>query len=114
MLAEFCIGWVTGGLIRILVTGAVVGISVPLFTLVQLNTTGGGDPTFYSSLVVALVSAIFAMLAWIIPGRAAAIAGRGVSLVLTGSTIMSSAASAARGGMAVRGAVQGVSRMLSQ
>jgi P-type conjugative transfer protein TrbL len=114
MLAEFCIGWVTGGLVRILVTGAIVGISVPLFATIQLNTTGGGDPTFFSAVMVALTSFIFAVLAWVIPGRAAAIAGRGTSLVLTGSTILAGAASAARGGMMVRGAVQGVSKMLGQ
>ena len=41
---EFSIGWLTGGLVRILVTAGIVGIAVPLFDLVTLHTTGGGDP----------------------------------------------------------------------
>ena len=40
---EFSIGWLTGGLVRILVTAAIVGTAIPLFDLVQFRTTGGGD-----------------------------------------------------------------------
>src|SRR2546430_11196557 len=50
-LTEFSIGWLTGGLVWILVTAAIVGISVPLLQIVTLNTTGGGDPTLYSALI---------------------------------------------------------------
>src|SRR5438552_6507109 len=85
---EFAIGWMTGGLVRILVTAAVVGTAVPLFDLVSFRTTGGGDPTFYSAIVTGLTSAVFGILSWVIPGRAAAIAGRGVSLALHGGTVM--------------------------
>ena len=110
--AEFAIGWVTGGLVRVLVTGAIVGIAIPLFDLVTFRTTGEGDPTFYSVMIVGLTSGIFAILAWVIPGRAAAIAGRGVSLALHGGTLMAGAASGARGVLVVTAAIRGASSLL--
>jgi len=110
--AEFSIGWATGGLIRVLVTGAIVGIAIPLFDLVTFRTTPGGDPTFYSALIVAIVSGIFLILSWVIPGRAAAIAGRGVSLALHGGTIMAGAASGARGVLLFTHAIRGASSLL--
>ncbi len=110
--AEFAIGWVTGGLVRVLVTGAIVGVAIPLFDLVTFRTTSGGDPTFYSALIVAITAGIFAILAWVIPGRAALIAGRGVSLALHGGTIMAGAASGARGVLFVTQAIRGVSSLL--
>jgi type IV secretory pathway TrbL component len=85
---EFSIGWVTGGLVRILVTAGIIGIALPLFDLVRFTTTSGGDPTFYSAVVCALTAVIFAILSWVIPGRAAAIAGRGVSLALHAGTLV--------------------------
>ena len=41
--SEFSIGWITGGLLRVLVTGAIVGIAVPLFDLLAITTTSGGS-----------------------------------------------------------------------
>src|SRR3989442_3402357 len=110
--SEFSIGWLTGGLVRVLVTGAIVGIAVPLFSLVKVATTSGNDPTFYSALVVAITSGIFAILSWVIPGRAAAIAGRGVSLALHGGTIVSGAAGGLRGVLAVTTALRGISSLI--
>ena len=110
--SEFSIGWLTGGLVRILVTAAIVGIATPLFALVQFSSTGGGDPTFYSAVVCGLTSAIFAVFAWVIPGRAATIAGRGVSLALHGGTIVAGAASGVRGALLARAAIRGVSQLL--
>jgi type IV secretion system protein TrbL len=110
--AEFSLGWLTGGLVRVLVTGAIVGIAVPLFSLVKVATTSGSDPTFYSALVVAITSGIFAILSWVIPGRAAAIAGRGVSLALHGGTIVAGAAGGLRGVLAVTSAVRGISSLM--
>ncbi len=107
--SEFALGWLTGGLVRILVTAAVLGIAIPLFDLVTFRTTTGGDPTFYSVVVVALTSGIFAVLSWVIPARAAAIAGRGVSLALHGGTLISGAAA---GAGATVPAVRGVSSLL--
>ncbi len=109
---EFSIGWLTGGLVRILVTAAVVGTAVPLFDLVSFRTTGGGDPTFYSAIVTGLTSGVFAILSWVIPGRAAAIAGRGVSLALHGGTIIAGAAGGARGVLMVTAAIRGLSSLL--
>jgi type IV secretion system protein TrbL len=109
---EFSIGWVTGGLVRILVTAAMVGIAVPLFDLVRFTTTGGGDPTFYSALVCALTSVVFAILSWVIPGRAAAIAGRGVSLALHAGTLVAGAAGGLRGVLVVTSVIRGVSSLI--
>ena len=109
---EFSIGWLTGGLVRILVTAGIVGIAVPLFDLVTLHTTGGGDPTLYSAIVVALTSGVFAILSWVIPGRAAAIAGRGVSLALHGGTLLAGAASGARGVLVVNAAARAATSLL--
>jgi type IV secretion system protein TrbL len=109
---EFSLGGLTGGLVRILVTGAFVGIAVPLFEMVRVNTTGGGDPTLYSSIVVAATSGVFALLSWVIPGRAAAIAGRGVSLAVHGGTLMAGAAGGLRGVIAVTMAIRGISSMI--
>jgi type IV secretion system protein TrbL len=109
---EFSVGWITGGLVRVLTTGSIVGIAVPLFDVVQATTTSGGDPTFYSSLVMAFTSAVFAIPSWVIPGRAAAIAGRGVSLAVHGGAIVAGAAGGLRGVLAVTAAIRGVSSLL--
>ena len=93
---EFAIGWITGGLVRVLVTVAMVGIALPLFAQVQPNLTGGGDPTYFGALIAGLTSLIFAMLAWVIPARAAAIAGRGVSLAIHGGTIVTGSIASAQ------------------
>jgi type IV secretory pathway TrbL component len=112
--SEFSIGWLTGGLVRVLVTGAIVGIAVPLFDMLQLTTTPGGDPSFYSAIIMGLTSLVFAILAWLIPGRAAAIAGRGVSLALHGGALIAGAAGGMRGVIAMYGAIRGVSSMLAR
>jgi len=113
---EFSLGWITGGLVRVFVTAALIGIATPLFTQVRFATSSGGDPTFYSAVLCGLTSGIFAMLSWVIPGRAATIAGRGVSLALQASTVLAGAASGARVAMlaagGVRGATQGVSTLV--
>jgi hypothetical protein len=110
----FSIGWLTGGLVRILVTGAIVGIATPLFQIVTANTTVGGDPTIYSAFVMALTSGVFGIVSWVIPGRAAAIAGRGVSLALHGGALLAGAAGPVRGVILVSRAIQGVSSLLQR
>jgi len=109
---EFAIGWITGGLVRILVTGAMVGIAVPLFDLVMVNTTAGGDPTFYSAMITGITSLVFAILSWVVPGRAAAIAGRGVSLAVHGGALLAGAAGPLRGVIMVQQVIRGISQML--
>jgi type IV secretory pathway TrbL component len=109
---EFSIGWITGGLVRVLVTTAMIGVANPLFEGLVVKTTPGGDPTFYGSLVLALGSLLFAILSWVIPGRAASIAGRGVSLALHAGTVLATASGVGRGVLLVTSAVRGVSQML--
>jgi type IV secretion system protein TrbL len=113
-LSELSIGWVTGGLVRVLVTGAILGIATPLFALLKPAMTAQGDPTFYSALVTAITSLIFAILAWVIPGRAAAIAGRGVSLALHAGTLVAGAAGGGRAILVARQAIRGASQMLTR
>ncbi len=109
---EFSLGWITGGLVRVFVTVAIVAIGIPLFDQVTFRTTPGGDPTLYSAVIVALTSGMFAIVSWVVPSRAAAIAGRGVSLALHAGTVVASAASGARFVMMATGAVRGISTML--
>jgi P-type conjugative transfer protein TrbL len=109
---EFSIGWITGGVVWVLVTGALVGIATPLFRDIAPTMTAGGDPTAPSSLIVAIASVIFALLAWVVPGRVASIAGRGVSLALHGGALLAAAAGPLRGVVLVSAAIRGVSSLL--
>ena len=93
-LAEFCISWLTGCLLRVLLTASIVGIGFPLFSTGTLALTPGGDPTNYSAGIVALVSVLYVALAWWVPNKAASMCGR-VALGLTGSTVVSGALSRA-------------------
>ncbi len=114
-LAEASVGWIPGGLVRALLTAAMVGVGKPLFEGLKFTFSSGGHPTFYSGLVCGLTSLIFAVLAWTVPARGGNLAGRGVALVL-GSDVIAGAASGARwamlGGGLVRGAVQGTSSLV--
>jgi P-type conjugative transfer protein TrbL len=110
--AEFSLGWITGGLVRVLITAALVGLAVPMITNLKLNPSSGGDPTLYSAVLLSLASGVLAIISWVVPARAAAIAGRGVSLALHGGTLVAGAASAGRFALAVQGATRGVSSML--
>ena len=112
-LTEFCIGWITGGLLRILVTAVMVGVGFPLFAGELLTLTTAGNPDVFSSLVVAILAALYAGLAWSVPNKAATMCGR-VALGLSGSTVVSAAMTAARFGMAAGTAVRGVSQMMQR
>jgi hypothetical protein len=109
---EFSIGWITGGLVRIFVTTAMLGIASPIFQNVTVKTTQGGDPTWYGGIAIALASGLFAILSWVIPGRAAHIAGRGVSLALHAGTVLAAAAGPGRGVLMVTTAIRGVSQLM--
>jgi hypothetical protein len=109
---EFSIGWVTGGLVRMLVTTAILGIAQPIFQDLFVKTTPGGDPSFYGGAVLAIASLIYGILSWVVPGRAANIAGRGVSLARQAGTVLSTAAGAGRGVLMVTSAIRGVSQMM--
>jgi hypothetical protein len=69
------------------------------------------DPTLYTALLAGLSAGVFLVLSWVIPARAAAIAGRGVSLALHGGTIVSAAASGGRGVAAVARKLRGEPRL---
>jgi type IV secretion system protein TrbL len=111
-LAEVAVGWIGGNLVRLLVTGAFMGIAIPLFQGVATTdlSASNGDPSMYQHFLLAAVAVVFAILAWVIPGRAAWMVGRGLGL--TGNSIVGAAAGTARfyllGGSLIRGA----SRML--
>ncbi len=93
---DFVVAWLTGAMVRVLLTAAMVSLGLPLFQGLKFTLSSGGDPTFYSGLLVGGTAVMFAILSWVLPSRAAAIAGRGVSLGLTGSDVVAGAATGAR------------------
>jgi type IV secretion system protein TrbL len=114
-LGELSISWLVAGLVRILVTAVIMSIAEPLFELLALPLPSlfGPDPTAFQAMSMALASLIFAVLAWVVPNRAAGIGGRGMALALTGESFV------AGGVLGYRyltqltgGAVRGVSRLL--
>jgi P-type conjugative transfer protein TrbL len=112
-LTEFCIGWITGSLLRILVTTVIVGLGFPLFSTAVIALTAGNDPTLYSGIIVALMSVLYAGMAWWVPNKAASMCGR-VALGLSASTVVASATGVGRFALAGAQAVRGVSHMLQQ
>jgi type IV secretory pathway TrbL component len=112
-LAEVAVGWVGGNLVRLLVTGAYMGIAVPLYQTVSTGNlnAANGDPSVYGHFLLVAVSVVFAILAWVIPGRAAWMVGRGLGL--TGAPIVGAAVGTARFSLLAGGSVvRGASRML--
>lgn len=122
-LSEFAISWIVAGLIRVLLTAAIMSIAIPLFDALKFTQTPGGDPTLYSATIYALAAGVFAILAWQLPKRAAQVGGRGMALAMGGEllargaqTAFLGARAALTGGVAAAQigahAVQGASRML--
>ena len=111
-IAEFSLGWLTGGLIRALVSSALIGIATPLFALLQQPVGGGGFFTFTQTFVLMGGSLIYLVLCWVIPAQAARLAGH-ASLGLTGSTLFQAASSTARFGVALTGVGRSASRVIS-
>jgi type IV secretory pathway TrbL component len=111
-LAEFGLGWLTGGLIRALVSTTMIGIATPLFPLLNQPVPGTGFFTFSQTFTLIGGSLIYLVLAWVIPARAATLAGQ-ASLGLTGSTIISAAMTTARLGQMVSGFYTSASRVIS-
>ena len=110
--AEASVGWLGGTLIRLLVTGAFMGIAVPLYQSVSTSNTNAatGDPSVYGQFLLVAVSIVFAILAWVIPGRAASLAGRG--LALSGAQITGAAMGTARFYLLGSNVIRGVSSMI--
>ena len=114
-LGEFAIGWLTGGFVRALVSTAMLGICLPLFAI--LNKPPTGFITVYNSVMLVGGAFIFAVLAWVIPARAAGIASSGMALGVHGGAVTGAAMSFARFGMMAKGAgavaTQAHSRMMA-
>jgi len=111
-IAEFSLGWLTGSLIRALVSSAMVGIATPLFDLLNQPVPGTGFFTFPQTFVLVGASFIYLVLCWTIPSLASRLAGQ-ASLGLTGSTLTSAAMGAARFGMMLTGMASTASRVIS-
>jgi type IV secretion system protein TrbL len=104
-LAEAAIGWIVGGAVRVFILAALLGISQPLLANIT-PAMGAGDPDFKSAILCGIVSLLFAVLAWVVPRRAAALVGQG--LALTGAEVVGGAMSGVRAGQIVIGGVQRV------
>jgi type IV secretion system protein TrbL len=94
ILGELSLSWITAGLVRTMLTALIMSIGMPLFELANLQVTprtGGADPTFYGATVLAVVAFVFAVLAWVVPNRAAMMAGRGMALALGGDALVGGA-----------------------
>jgi type IV secretory pathway TrbL component len=94
VLGELALSWITAGLVRVFLTALLMSIGFPLFETATLNVAprfGGPDPKFYGATVLALVAFVFTVLAWVLPNRAAAMAGRGMALALGGDALVGGA-----------------------
>jgi len=111
-IAEFGLGWLTGGLIRALVSTAMIGIATPLFPLLNQPVPDRGFFTFSQTFILVASSLIYLMLCWVIPARAAQLAGQ-ASLGLTGSTLLSGAMTGVRFAMGTAGLASSLSRVIS-
>jgi len=111
-LAEFSLGWLTGGLMRALVSSAMVGIATPLFDLLNQPMPSTGYFSVPQTLLLLCCSLIYLILCWTIPSLASRLAGQ-ASLGLTGSTLTSGAMGLARFGFMASGLSSTVSRVIS-
>jgi hypothetical protein len=83
----------------------------------MLNRPAEGFITLYHTVMLIGGAFIFAVLAWVIPARAASIASRGMSLAIHGGTVTAAAMTVARFGMMAQGTgaavTQAHSRMMA-
>ena len=81
-------GWVLGGLVRVLVSCSIIGMAVPLFQLLLVPPSGIMD---ISNTALRLGGTLFfAAIALAVPGKAANWASR-AGLALSGSTVLAGA-----------------------
>jgi type IV secretion system protein TrbL len=109
-IGEFAVGWLTGGFIRALVSTTMLGIALPLFGILNKPVAPDQFITVYNTVMLMGGSFIFAVLAWVIPARAAGIASRGMSLAIHGGAITGAAMTFARFGMMGHGAASVATR----
>ena len=110
-LAEAAIGWILGGAVRVFMLAALLGITQPLLGNITPDLAGG-DPDFKSAVICGIVSILFAIFAWVIPRRAAALVGQG--LALTGAEVIGGAMSGVRAAQTVIGGVTRVTSSMVQ
>jgi len=111
-IAEFSLGWLTGCLIRALVSSAMVGIATPLFALLNQPLPNTGFFSMPQTFVLVCASLIYLILCWAIPALASRLAGQ-ASLGLTGSTLTSAAMGLARFSMMASGMASTARRVIS-
>jgi type IV secretory pathway TrbL component len=111
-IAEFSLGWLSGSLIRALITSAMVGIATPLFDLLNQPVPSSGFLTLPQTFVLMFASFIYLVLCWTIPALASRLAGQ-ASLGLTGSTLTAAAMGIARFSMMAVGMGNAASRVIS-
>jgi len=110
-LGEFAIGWVLGGLVRVLVSCSIIGMAVPLFQLLLVPPTGIMD---ISNAVIRLGGTLFfAAIALAVPGKVANWASR-AGLALSGSTVLAGAMTLARISLIGNTAVRGFSHLVGR
>src|SRR5256714_3008015 len=111
-VAEFSLGWLTGGLIRALVSSAMIGIATPLFDLLNQPLPSTGFFSIPQTFLLLCSSVIYLILCWAIPSLASRLADQ-ASLELTGSPLTPAAMGMARFGMMAVGMANTASRVIS-
>jgi type IV secretory pathway TrbL component len=110
-LGEFAVGWVLGGLVRVLVSCSIIGMAVPLFQLLLVPATGLMD---VSNAVLRLGGTLFfAAIALSVPGKVANWASR-AGLALSGSTVLAGAMTLTRLSLIGTTAVRGFSQLVGR
>jgi type IV secretion system protein TrbL len=116
VLGELSLSWLAAGLVRVLMTAALMAIGVPLFELLAIPP--GRDPRWVEGVVMAVAAVVFLGLAWVLPSRAASIGGRGMALALGGDIIVHTGLAGLAGARYVYHAghavVRGVSQLVPQ
>jgi len=111
-VAEFSLGWLTGTLIRALVTSALVGIATSTFEFLAQPVPSAGFFTLPETFRLVAGSFLYLIFCWVIPVQAARLAGQ-ASLGLTGSTLLHAGMTGARFGLMVSSLTSTATRVMS-
>jgi type IV secretory pathway TrbL component len=122
VLGELSLSWLTAGLVRVLMTAALMAIGIPLFEFLAFPggspASGGRDPKLAEGIVMALAALAFAGLAWVLPARAASIGGRGMALALGSDVVIGAGLAGVSGARYAyhsgQAAIRGISQMIPQ
>jgi type IV secretory pathway TrbL component len=110
-LGEFAVGWVLGGLVRVLVSCSIVGMAVPLFDLLLVPPAGMMDVS--NALMRLGGTLFFASIALAVPGKAANWASR-AGLALSGSTVLAGAMTLTRVSLIGNTVIRGFSQLVGR